>query len=213
MVKAEQSVTVIEAEYQKCLNAQTIPDNLLVEVKDCLSNMRSALDYGWCKLPGAGKDGHFPITNNANDFAVRVSAVDPKYRTVIEKWQSYQGNEWMSKFGLIRNKNLHVTLVPQKRQETREFTVAGGGASATFRGVTFGQGVNIAVGGIPMKIDQASQFPVDTPGLDIKRTTWVDFLFDGNSISPTFPEGVSALPFIKQSLINVAQIISEIEAA
>src|SRR3989344_737042 len=140
MVKAEVILAAIEGEYQKCLDKQTVPSSLLVEVKDCLANLRSALDYSWCRVPGAGRDKYFPIANGTADLVGKTPDVDQKYRDVFERWQPYNGKPWTKNFGFLRNKNVHVDLIPQTRQETKEFTVKKGGASASFRGATFNVG-------------------------------------------------------------------------
>lgn len=214
MNKANIMLPAIEEEYLKCLKEENIPENLLVEIKDYLANLRSALDYLWHKIPGVD-DGFFPIANSEKDFNNRMVNINSKYTDILRKKQSYNLNSWIRCFNLFRNKNIHLTLVPQKRKETKEFSVKKTGAKeavATFRGCTFGgNGNHISMYGVPMPIDLRTQFPKDVQGLDIERKIWVDFLFDGSSISPDFPVGVSALPFLKKSLKNVEQIISELE--
>jgi hypothetical protein len=214
MDKAEKSIIIIEGEYQKYLRGENIPESLLVEIKDCLSNLRSALDYLWCKIPGVS-DGHFPVANSVKDIASKVVGLENKYICALEKFQSYNKDSWIRNFNLFRNKNTHLTLIPQKRIETKEFSVKKTGTEkimTTFRGCTFGgNGNHISISGVPMPIDLKTQFPVDTRGLDIERKIWVDFLFDGAPISLNFPRGISVLPFLKDSLENVKKIIFEIE--
>ncbi|MDR3571876.1 MAG: hypothetical protein P4L81_06870 [Candidatus Pacebacteria bacterium] len=215
MIKAARDLEAIENEYQKSLNAQTVPDSLLVEVKDCLGNLRSALDYLWCKIPGAGKNAHFPVANSLDDFANKTPNIDAKYVVAIEEWQPYTDNPWLGHFNLLRNKHAHLTLVPQKRVETKEFSVKGKDASVTMRGTTFqgspGASVIINVGGTDVPINMDTGFPADVPGVDIKRTIWIDFLFDGSSISSDFPTDISVLPFLRDSLYRVAEIIEKVE--
>ena len=214
MTKAGGVLPVIEREYLKCLKEKKIPEYLLVEVKDCLSNLRTALDYLWNKIPSVSS-GHFPVANSKADFLTKVERVEEKYATVLKKYQNYDSNSWIRCFNLFRNKNVHLTLIPQKRTETKEFSVKKMGAAentATFRGCTFGgNGNHIFMHGVPLPIDLKTQFPLDTPGLDIDRKIWVDFLFDGSSISREFPERVSALPFLKESFKTVSQIILDLE--
>ena len=213
MLKAEADLSGIEAKYQNYLDKQTVPDSLLVEVKDCLVNIRSALDYLWCKVPDVGTGSHFPSANSQVDFSNKTAGIDKKYIDVVEKWQSYNGDPWLKNFGYIRNKNVHLTLVPQTRQETKEFSVKNANSGVTMRGVTFsGKGtVTINLGGVSVPIDMKTEFPANVSGVDIERKIWVDFLFDGSSISLDFPENVSALPFLKQSFTNAKTIISGVE--
>jgi len=210
MKKAERSLIDIEYEYQKYLKEERIPDSLLVEIKDCLGNLRSALDYLWHKIPRV-KGDYFPVANSEADFINKTSSLDTKYIDALAKWQSYDKQSWIRCFNLFRNKNIHLTLIPQKRQETKEFSIKKDGAGITARGCTFRGNVVFGVGNVSVPIDEKTQFPLDVPGVDIKRVIWVDFLFDGSSISPDFPKGISVLPFLKSSFINIRQIISEIE--
>lgn len=209
--KAERSLVDIEYEYQKYLKEERIPDSLLVEIKDYLGNLRSALDYLWHKIPNVCGD-YFPIANSKKDFFNKVGGINNEYKNILEKWQSYDKNSWIRCFNLFRNKNIHLTLVPQKRRENREFSIDKDGSGITARGCTFQGKVIFGVGGVNVPIDERTQFPIDVPGVDIKRIIWVDFLFDGGSISPDFPEGISVLPFLKNSFENIKKIIFEIEA-
>ncbi len=214
MARADSSLPGIEIQYSKCLQEEKIPESLLVDIKDYLANLRTALDYLWNKIPLIS-GGNFPVANSDADFSAKIEGVEEKYSTIIGKWQNYDSASWIKCFNLFRNKNVHLTLVPQKRQETKEFSVKRAGTTenmVTFRGCTFGgNGNHISIEGVPMPIDLKTQFPIETQGLDIERKIWVDFIFDGSSISPDFPAGVSASPFLKESLKNVRQIISEIE--
>lgn len=214
MQKANGSLLNIEQEYLKCLQEKSIPEPLLVDIKDYLANLRTALDYMWNKIPAISGD-YFPVANSEADFIAKTKNIDAKFSSVLKKHQDYSQAGWLRCFNLFRNKNVHLTLIPQKRSETKEFSVKRAGTPeniATFRGCTFGgNGNHISMFGVPMPIDLKTQFPVDTQGLDIKRIIWVDFLFDGASISADFPEGISALPFLKQSLTNVSKIILNLE--
>lgn len=215
MKKAEVDLVDIEKQYQECLNKHTIPDNLLVDVKNCLSNMRSALDYLWCKVPNVKNGTHFPISNSEADFINKVAGIDKTFCDIVEKWQSHKSDTWLSNFGYIRNKNEHLTLVSQTRKETREFSIKkkDGGTFATFRGCVFSGNVSFGIGDKRIPIDEKTQFPaeVEDSSVDIERKIWVDFLFEGNSISPDFPKNISVLPFLKQSFENIKKIISDIE--
>jgi hypothetical protein len=68
----------------------------------------------------------------------------------------------------------------------------------------------VGVGGILVSIDEESQLPPDTPGVDIQRTIWIDFLFDASGF-PDLPKNISVLPFINLCFENVKKIILEIE--
>ncbi len=214
MEKASNSLPSIENHYSDCLKKEKIPDGLLVDIKDYLANLRTALDYLWHKIPNIHGD-YFPVANSKADLAPKVSGIDTQIAVIVESFQDYDSNSWIRCFNLFRNKNVHLTLVPQTRKTTNEFSVKKAGSNetiATFRGCTFGgTGNHISMLGVPMPIDLGTQFPKDVQGLDIDRKIWVDFLFDGTSISPNFPVGVSALPFLKQSLAKVQDILNTVE--
>jgi hypothetical protein len=211
MIKAKQSLGDIEHKYQRYLRKENIPENLLVEIKDCLSNLRSALDYIWHKIPGVS-GSNFPVANSHADFINKVSGLDKKHIYVLERWQYYDNDSWIKNFNIFRNKNIHLTLIPQKRRETREFSIKKDGAGITARGCTFQGRINFGVGGVTVPIDEKTQFPADVPGVDINRMIWVDFLFDGSLISPDLSKGISVLPFLKESFTNVSKIICELES-
>jgi hypothetical protein len=206
--KAEKSLIDIENQYKKCLAEKNIPDDLLVDVKNCIDNLRSALDYLWVKIPNANKSGHFPICNSENDFNNKTQKLNQTISNVLHKYQSFNGDEWLSNFGYIRNKNNHITLIPQKRQETRRVTVSNPQGSVSWgSGVTFGGGVSVM--GVP--IDPTTQMPIPNNITETRVEIWVDFLFDGISISSDFPKNVSVLPFLKKSFETVKTIIQDIE--
>jgi len=211
--KANKSLPVIEQDYSKYLKEETIPESLLVDIKDYLANLRTALDYLWHKIPNISGD-YFPVGNSEADFLNKIKGIDPKHALILNKHQNYSPNSWIRCFNLFRNKNVHLTLVPQKRNETKEFSIKGkDGSSVKMVGCVFGgEGtVNFNIDGVTIPIDKSTQFPANTPSVDIERIIWIDFLFDGSSISSDFPADISALPFLKESLKNTQSIISELE--
>lgn len=206
--KAKSSLNTIEAKYNASLHVQNISDDLLVEIKDYLGNLRSALDYIWNKI----SSGYFPIANSSADFSAKISSIDQKYSNTIQQYQDYSPNSWIRCFSLFRNKNTHITLVPQKRTETQRIKsthVGGGSVSWDPNSVRFGSGVYI--NGAP--VNPLTQMPINTPDTIITKEIWVDFIFDGTAISSDFPQNVSALPFLKKCLEMVPKIISDVENA
>lgn len=147
MVRAEKDLSKIEDEYQKSLHAQSIDADLLIDIKNFLGNLRSALDYVNNQIPNA--DNNFPITDHPNEFANRCLRMDTGVRAVIEKWQPYNSNSWLQWFNILNNKAKHLTLVPQIRKEVIETRVSAPGGSVSWgTGVTFGRGVSIM--GVPI---------------------------------------------------------------
>ncbi len=207
MSVAKDRLGKIELEYQKSLNDQKIPDALLVDIKAYLGDLRSALDYLNGRI--ANSDKYFPICAHLNDFTTRYSAVDSGTKSVLDKFQPYNGNNKIKWFNILNNKNKHVTLVPQIRRETVETRVthpSGGGVSWT-SGVVFGGGVSVM--GVP--IDPRTQLPVPNNIIKTERIIWIDFVFD-SSVAPTdLPDNLSALPFLKEIFGSITTVISEVE--
>lgn len=207
--KASNSLPIIEQQYSDCLKKENIPDSLLVDIKDYLANLRTALDYLWHKIPNINGD-YFPVANSKADFTAKISGIDTQIVVILENFQDYDPNRWLRCFNLFRNKNVHLTLVPQKKIETQRIvsTHTGGGSVSWNPGsVRFGSGVYI--NGAP--VNPVTQMPISTPETTIRKEIWVDFLFDGTLISPGFPAGISALPFLKQSLTKVRDIVNLLE--
>lgn len=207
--KAEKVLQDINNKYQQFLNRQ-ITDDLLVDIKDYLGNLKSALDYLGNKIEGL--DSYFPVANSPRDFNNKMIKVNSKIKSVLEKWQPYNNNEWLRWFNILNNKNKHVTIIPQKRRETREFSIKkkNGGGGMVVRNCFFRGKVNFGVGGISVPIDEQTQFPADVEGVDIDRRIWVDFNFD-NNLFKDLPSNISVLPFLKICFENIKKIISEVE--
>jgi hypothetical protein len=209
MFAAAERLAKIEVQYGEALHSQQIPEPLLVQVKAYLGDLRSALDYLNQKIPNS--DRYFPICAHPNDFAARFGQVDPTVSAVLERWQPYNGNDWLKWFNVLNNKNKHVTLVPQTRREMARTTVShpGGGSLSWGPGVTFGEGISVM--GVP--IDPRTQLPVPNNIVRTERIVWVDFLFDQSVAPEELPAGLSALPFLKELLDKIAVILKEVEGA
>ena len=204
---AEGSLGEIERQYQEALRVQQLPEVLLVKIKDYLGNLRSALDYLNCKIKNS--DIYFPICDSVSDFNARYNKITPQLKTILIKWQPYNGHSWLKWLNVLNNKNKHVTLNPQKRNEsieTRVTTPSGSGISWT-SGVTFGEGVSVM--GVP--INPTTQLPVPNKSVKTERITWVDFKFDNSGVFSSLPSELSALPFLKKCFDNVSAIVKEVE--
>ncbi len=210
LCKSEQLLLTIEAEYQEALNNKEVTNSLLVDVKNYLENLRSALEYLWNKIP-AVKGSYFPITNSKADFKKMIIGIDPKVSVVLEKWQPYNGQDWIKWFKLLNNKNKHLTLVPQIKKEGKEFTLKRGNAGMVFKDCAFMGDVVFGINGKAVHIDQQTQMLVDTPGVEIERVIWNDFVFDCGQIIPKFPENIKVLPFLLKCLENIQHLVLDIE--
>jgi len=204
--RAEVLIYKIEGMYQKSLHQQNIPDDLLLDVRECLGNLRSALDFTTHKITGK----NYPIRNSKKDFEEATKNLLETAKTVLEKWQPYNSNEWIGWFNLLSNKYKHVTLIPQKRTEEQQVRVShpqGGSISWNPNGVRFSG--NVQVFGTP--IDPHTQMPVPNSAVKTEKITWVNFQFD-NSLCPGVPDAIPVLEFLKQSFVKVKKIITELES-
>lgn len=211
--KAKDSIDKIEKEYNESLTAQNISEDLLVDIKDYLGNLRSSLDFLRHKV----SKYNFPICKTENEFDNSTTDLSDKFKNAIKKWQPFQGNDWISWFNILNNKSKHLTLIPQKRSEQKTMTAKTEGVSVTMPidnpnfSIQQGNNCQVFLGGVPVKFTNQGIVPL-APGLQTEITTWVNFEFD-NSDCPDLPSNISALPFLKQCFEKITQAISEIESA
>ncbi|MGE4170552.1 MAG: hypothetical protein AB7F28_07525 [Candidatus Margulisiibacteriota bacterium] len=204
LTKSNNLLSQLEKGYLQCLHDQNIKDELLVEIKDLLTNLRTALDYLSKKIINK----NFPIRNSQNDFNKYMSEVESGLSNIFLKYQPFKGIGWIKNFSALTNENKHVTLVPQKRVEETRTTVLGsnGGSVSWSSGVYFGNGISVM--GVP--IDPETQLPIPNNIVKTEKITWVYFYFDNSSI-PDIPNNLDALPFLKDCFEKIKSIITEIE--
>ncbi|MDO8527898.1 MAG: hypothetical protein Q7T03_09455 [Deltaproteobacteria bacterium] len=204
--KAESSLIVIEDGYKKSLRETKIGADLLVEIKDYLGNLRSALDYLRKKI----SNHNFPICDQEADFEKRSTDLPALVKNSIKKWQPFNDQKWMEWFNKLNNELKHVTPIPQKRTESVETRVShpqGGGVSWT-SGVTFHG--NVSVMGVP--INPRTQLPVPNNILKTEKITWVSFCFDNHNV-PGLPSNLVVLPFLKECFEKIIKVVSDVEAS
>jgi hypothetical protein len=152
----------IQTAYNDSLHEKTIKPTLLIEIKNFMENLRSALDftahgvydkYG-DKAKNSGKI-YFPYAWTGLDKAGFISKkiIDSKIpglptnradiATRIESYQHFASsdNSWLPKFMDLNNENKHQQLTPQTRKETKQLNFTSGGA-----GFSLGEGAGIVLG-------------------------------------------------------------------
>lgn len=212
--KAKDSIDKIEKEYNESLTAQKISDELLVDIKDYLGNLRSSLDYLRAKV----SKYNFPICKTEKEFDNNTTDLSDEFKNAIKKWQPFQGNGWISWFNILNNKSKHLTLIPQIRKEVPQLNISGGQAGISLSGgasISIGQGASISIGGAVIpggQIISPNHNFIHDNRLRVEKIIWVNFEFD-NSDCPDLPSNISALPFLKQCFEKITQAISEIESA
>lgn len=205
--RVDQDLSRIKTEYERALTSQKIPSALQIDIKNYFQNLRSALDYVSKRIPGFGKN--FPMCDHVNAVA-NATATAGASAAVLARWQPHL-NDWLRWFNWLNNEHKHATLVPQKKQERVETTVAHpSGSSVTWgQGVTFSGGVSML--GVP--IDPRSQLPIPNSILTTTRTVWVDFTFDSSGAPAGFPQNLSVFPFLTKCRDEIKTIVADVEAS
>lgn len=206
--KAKSTLALIEQKYNESLHDQNISSDLLVEIKDYLGNLRSSLDYLRSKV----SKYNFPICKNEKEFDNSTTDLDQDLKSAIKKWQPFENNQWISWFNTINNKSKHFSLIPQIRKEQQTMTAKTEQVSVTMPinspnfSVHQGDGCQVFLGGVPVKFTNQGIIPL-APGLQREITTWISFEFNHEDL----PQGISALPFLKECFEKITNAISEIE--
>ncbi len=222
-----QSATCQRA-YERSLHARHVDSELLVEIKQILEGLRSALDYCARELYerfGSSTKApriYFPILRRgaeASDFAKLLDGNIPGLAakrgdlgTLLSSFQmsADPSNGWLPDLATLCNQNKHEQLTPQTRRESPELRISSGGA-----GIRIGQGASISVGaGASIRVgsgfiggDQILK-PGNTPRLQgnalVENIIWVSFIFDGI--------GRPVLEFVTEAVAGVDRIVRTITA-
>jgi hypothetical protein len=206
--KAKTTLDLIEQKYNESLHDQEISSELLVEIKDYLGNLRSALDY----LRNKVSKYNFPICKTEKEFENSTTDLNDDLKIAIKKWQPFQNNQWIEWFNTLNNKSKHITLIPQKRKEQQTMTAKTKHVSVTMPinnpnfSVHQGDGCQVFLGGVPVKFTNQGIVPL-APGLEREITTWISFEFEHENL----PNGISALPFLKECFNKTTKMITEIQ--
>ncbi len=227
---AKNALDRIREQYGKALNAKAIPTSLVIDIKNYMENLRSALDYIAHDIYEAkihpyristGKQEvkriYFPYGRNENDFKSSLGSSLPELKTIspdlydiIEEIQSHKtGDNWLCDFCSILNEEKHNTLTPQTKEEKRGLNIEFSGGA----GIKMGPGAVIAgsgfigtgTGGIHLHGDVISgDSPAKRTTGDVKQTVivWVSFKF-GNT-------NVEVLPLLEKVLGNVKVVSNKV---
>jgi hypothetical protein len=215
--RAQELIPKIEEEYNASLHAQSIDEELKLDIQTFCGHLRSALDYiakdiveSHCPNANPRNSLYFPITSDANSFSSMINRCYPDLYAncsniydILESVQPFQSdeNKWLTQFNKVNNENKHNDLVEQTRTETKTVEVKskqGGGSVSWGSGVTFGSGVSVM--GVP--IDPNTQMPIPNNTTTTTVTTWVDFKFDGIN--------VSVIGLLRKTLSEINRICDEI---
>jgi len=193
--------------HAECLTQHVIKHDFLIEVKNCMENLRSALDY--CAVALFMKYGkskksnpkiYFPYVNQGVDRLKFQETVErcipglPASRPdIVDLLATYQyfGNtgNWLSVLIIITNENKHEQLTPQVQKEYLEVIISGTLQS--------GESVKIDLTNIPLGGGPDKPFHAEAG-------TWSGLEFINT--------GVLVMPLLEYAVPNVMQIVNELSA-
>lgn len=219
----------IEQAYQESLHDREIKKTLLIEIKNFMENLRSALDftahglfdkygasasskpriyfpYAWASLDKP----HFQSQNIIEKNLPGLTANRPDIASKIESYQHFENasNNWLPKFMELNNENKHQQLTPQIRKESKQLNISSGGATISLgegASISLGEGASISFGNLVIPGGQS--FDTNNPAKILGQgkqeiITWVSFLFSTNN--------ELVLPLLKQTLYGTEKIINEL---
>lgn len=227
---AKDELPKIRSAYDASLHAKEIKGRLLVEIKNFLENLRSALDFaarGLFDRHGTSSKAkpniYFPYAlaneNRAQFLADKriekkipgLSASRPDIADVLTELQHF-GNlaqTWLPSFMALNNENKHERLTPQKRQETKELRMTSQGAGISLSGgasISLGGGASISFGNAHLpggQVIASGSVPTILGSAQVENITWVSFTFDAN--------GEPVLPFLTTALNGVEMIVDQLK--
>jgi len=222
----------IKKAYDESLEAQEVKSYLLVEIKNFLENLRSALDFSarglferFGQSPKSDPNIYFPyarLGQSRPDFEKSkridtcipgLTSSRPDIVSILMEIQHFgtKGYRWLPEFMELNNQNKHEKLTPQTRQESKELRIASGGAMISLgegASISLGHGASIGIGSAVIpggQVIDVSRPPVVLGPATVNRIRWVSFLFESN--------GRPVLPFLQTVVDGVAAIVEELRNA
>lgn len=228
---AKQTLPKIKQAYDESLHEQTVKPVLLIEIKNLMENLRSALDfsaYGLFDVYGSSATSnpriYFPYATlnqtqaqfqsaNRIEKSIRgITALRPDIVARIEAYQHYSdpSNRWLPLFMALINENKHQHLTPQTRHEKRGLRIESGGAAIELgpgASIDIGSGASISIGNVQIPGGQqiSGKNPAQIFGSGQQTViVWVSFTFDSN--------GEEVLPFLETAVNKIDTIVTELAA-
>jgi len=221
----------IQSAYEASLSDKEIKPKLLIEIKNFMENLRSALDftahglfhrYGSSASTSKSPRISFPYAimnqseadfRRSNRIDTCIPGLSSNRPDIAEKIISFQHfsddrNKWLPVFMQLNNENKHQQLTPQIRRETRELKISSGGASISMgpgASISLGRGSSIRMGA--MTIPGGQTFNADRPPITLgpgkkEVISWVSFHFSTTD--------TPVLPLLNQALEGADRILSEL---
>lgn len=219
----------LRQEYEASLLAKEIRAELLIEIKNLMENLRSALDYTAHYLFGKfGRSNrpnpriyfpYAPLNQSQTQFQKkkRIDACIPGLSAsrpdIVAKLESYQcfaspDNRWLPIFMELNNASKHQELTPQEKRVQKQLKISSRGATMDMgpgASASLGPGSDIKMGDI--RVPGRQTFSADNPPVvhgngHVTVMNWVSFHFTAN--------GEQVLPFLQCALNGVDHIINEL---
>lgn len=227
---AREDLAKIGKVYSESLEAKEVKGHLLVEIKNLLENLRSALDFaarGLFEKYGTSTKSdpniYFPYARLDQDRAAfekskRIEACIPGLLAsrpdIVDRLLAMQhfaapSNRWLPEFMDLNNENKHERLTAQTRRETKELRISSGGASISMgegASISMGAGTSISFGSGGI-IRGGQVFDVNRPPrvegpASVEVIRWISFHFDAT--------GQSVIPFLETAVKGVGGIVAEL---
>lgn len=219
----------IRLAYDASLNKKAVDPSLLIEIKNFMENLRSALDFSACGLfekYGSSKKPnpkiyfpYAPLSQGEIEFRMlgRVESSipgielgNPEVLTKIESYQHFseKGFKWLPVFMELNNANKHQQLTPQEKKETRQLNITAGGAAISIcegGSISLPQGASIQMGGATItggQVVSVNNLAKTEGPAHQEIITWVSFHFSTNN--------ESVLPFLEKALLGVGEMVDEL---
>jgi hypothetical protein len=185
--KVDEGVASVESHYRRDLDAKSVSDDLLYDVRRVIQDCQSALAWTASAVNdryGSGRAPYFPLARRAEDFDAELDKQikglrldHPAIAAAFERHQPYQaGSEVLGYLHKLSRVNKHQDFSPQTRTEslrTRVDVAGVGVAEWDPRAVKFASGVSIL--GAP--IDPAMHRPLPHPAVAATNVRYIDWQF------------------------------------
>lgn len=228
IIHTKEKFEQIKIAYSQSIQNQEIKKSLLIDVKNLMENLRSALDfcaYGLFEKYGFSKKNrpqiYFPYaTLKTSKVAFqrekiienKIPGIEsrPDIVKLIEEYQHFQSpnNKWLPVFMDLNNENKHLKLTPQTKKNQKQLIIASGNKGLPFgigSQITIENGAKFQFGNTVIEGNQT--FSAENPpkikgaGYSVLKS-WTAVLFDKNN--------EEVLPFLEKSLIGVDKIVGEL---
>ncbi len=207
------------------LSKKTIEPDLLIEIKNFMENLRSALDFSargvFIKYGSSSKNNqkiYFPYTKMGDTKQQLVESLEknmpgvlakrPNVLAIMETWQPFNGssNNWLPLFMDLNNKSKHVELTPHVTKQTRGMKISDGKNTIISPKIIIHSGGKFILNGqeVPIGAYDADNLPKVPEPFVSESVVWDSLCFSSN--------GEKVIPFLKNALERIGPMVENMEA-